>query len=411
MVCIGGVMKVLLNSFLLFFALVLFAMPVFAYAVEGTMHANDYYAVSFDGEGDAIVRAKFIITNYRDKPIKEMRFQLPPNALVYYVAQGPPKNYYYYERITYYYYDYNKLDFNKERYADYLNVKVILSEELSPQSSIGIFILYKVPGLAKKDFLGNFNFDFKTAIDVDAILTERVRVAVNVQPGFSLKGAKSEVNYQQDFLSEAVAAQMREIPSEYYSHYYDIEYAQGIVKEAYSLDQYESFTVRGSYSDNGLALYLPEILIGILVLAIIFGATLFAIKRFAKRPSQSKTKGKEEEQQQQSIKELIGEAYKSAFVAVIVTSLAVAVLVIITYYGAGILMDALSRIRLVDYSYTYLLMIILMLIAASVIILELALPAYFVYKKHSLIAGIATFLLALVFLFILVLLIGIIMKL
>ncbi|MEM4598423.1 MAG: hypothetical protein QW400_01920 [Candidatus Diapherotrites archaeon] len=340
-----------------------------------------------------------------------MRFQLPPNALVYYVAQGPGNNYYYYERSKYY--DYKKLDFNKERYADYLNVKVFLPEELAPQSSIGIFILYKVPELAKKDFLGNFNFEFKTAIDVDAILTEKVRVAVNVQPGFSLKGAKSEVNYQKDFFSEVTATQfmvMVEKPYGYYDSYYNIEYTQGLVKEAYSLDQYESFTVRGSYSDNGIALYLPEILIGILVLAIIFGATFFAIKRFAKRPSQPKTKGKEEEQQQQSIKELIGEAYKSAFVAVIVTSLAVAVLVIITSYATGLLMGALSRSQLVDYSYTGLLMIILMLIAASVIILELALPAHFVYKKHSLIAGIATFLLALVFLFILVLLIGIMMK-
>ncbi|MCX8190477.1 MAG: hypothetical protein N3F05_04620 [Candidatus Diapherotrites archaeon] len=381
--------------------------------IPGIMHRNDYYAVSFDGEGDAIVRAKFSLVNHGKESINQIRFQLPQNALVYFVARCPATwGTYYYDKSDYY--DYKKLDFNMERYADSLNVRVFLSEELKPNTSVEIFMLYKVSALAKKDFLGNFNFEFKTAIDTDAVLTEEVRVAVNTQPGFVLKGAKSEVNYKQDFFSEAAAVKVaQEFPVAkpgYYDNYYNIEYVQGLVKEAYSLDQYESFTVRGSYSENGLILYLPEILIGILVLAIIFGVIAFAIKRFAKKALQTKAKVKDDVLPKQPIKELIVETYKSTFATVILTALAIAGLVIITVFVSAAFMDAIWRIGLIDYSYKGVLLLIYMVIVASFVILEFALPSYFVYKKHSLIAGLATFLLSLLFIFIIVFAIGVLMK-
>ncbi|MEM4662535.1 MAG: hypothetical protein QXM75_00765 [Candidatus Diapherotrites archaeon] len=405
-------MKKYFLLFLIMISIIFLSTNLFSYSLEGTMHKNDFYAVSFDGEGDAIVRSKFIIENYSKKPIKELRFQFPQNAIIYYVAQVPYANYYY-ESGDYHSRTYKRLDFNMERYADYLNVRIFFPEELKPQSSISIFVLYKIPELAKKDLLGNFNFEFKTAIDIDAVLTNRVRVAVNTQPGFMLKGVKSGVNYKQDFFSESIALQMvKELPLSYYDTYdtyYNIEYTQGLVKEAYSLDQYESFSVRGSYSENGIVLYLPEILIGILVLAIILGLAFFAIKRFSKRSLQSKARSKGEEQQQ-SIKEVIGEAYKSTFIAIVLTSLAVAVLVIITVYAFIAFGDFLRRIEPADYHYSMWLAVIYCLLLVLTVISEFILPAYFVYKRYSLIAGIATFLLSLVLLFIIVFIIGLMTK-
>ncbi|RLG69715.1 MAG: hypothetical protein DRO07_01765 [Candidatus Iainarchaeum archaeon] len=329
---------------------------------EGYMHSADYYAVSFDGEGDAIARAKLIIENTSERPINEIVLQMPENSLIYYIVQETP--------------DFNKLKFSTERSADYLDVKIRLANEIKEGGQASIVIIYKVPHLAKKDLLGNFNFEFKTLIDKRAILTERVRVAVNVQPGFYLKGAKSEVNYKPDFFSEMQAAKIAsESLPHYYKKYYNIEYARGLVKQAYSLDQFESFTVRGTYSENLVALYWLEILSG----TTVAGAMIIAITLAAKKGS---------------LRKKIAGFMQNGFLAVIAVSIldALALLLLsflLTAVGEGVF-------RYVNNPFLALLFIFIVMVSLAITMLF---PAYWVYKKHSVMHAIATVLLTLAFLF------------
>src|SRR3989344_8228369 len=61
----------------------------FAYAQipEGTIHQNDYYVVSFDGEGDAVVSAKMIIDNTTDNTIRKISLEIPGRATIYKAVQ------------------------------------------------------------------------------------------------------------------------------------------------------------------------------------------------------------------------------------------------------------------------------------------------------------------------------------
>ena len=332
---------------------------------DGYMHSADYYAVSFDGEGDAIVRAKLIIENISDQPITEIALQMPENSLVYYIVQETP--------------DFNKLKFSKERSADYLDVKIRLANKIKEGGQGSIVIIYKVPHLAKKDLLGNFNFEFKTIIDKKAILTERVRVAVNVQPGFYLKGAKSEVNYKPDFFSETQAAKIASETMPYhYKRYYDIEYARGLVKQAYSLDQFESFTVRGFYSENLVALYWLEILSGIAVVGAIIAVIVYVLKKFSNRKK-------------------IASVMQNGFFAVIAVSFLDALALLLLSFLLAAVGEGVFRY--VSNPFLALLFIFIVMVSLATTMLF---PAYWLYKKHSVMHAIAAVLLTLVFLFIII---------
>lgn len=355
------------------------------------MHSNDYYAVSFDGEGDAIVRAKFVIMSTAKQPIEELTLQMPENTIVYHVAQLDHG-------------EYKTLDFTTERFADYLDLKIKLLNPINQDSYETVVIMYKIPLLAKKDIFGNFNFDFRTAIDRNAVITNKVRVAINVQPGFILKGVRSEVDYKQDFFSESLLSQVaynakeqRYVPK-FYNEYYNIEYARGLVKEAYSLDRFESFTVSGSYSENAFALFLPEIATGLAVIAVIVAITVLVRRRLAKRAAaQGKLRPKEEASA--SALAFAEEIKKSAFLTVFFISVLTAIAVLATGFVAGIILDALGRTYL-SYGFSTLLGITFLLIVIAAIIFEFVFSAYIVYKRHTIMHAIATFFLTLVFIFV-----------
>ncbi len=328
---------------------------------DSYIHRADYYAVSFDGEGDAIVRAKLVIENTSEKPIKELYLQMPENTKIYYIVQEMP--------------DFNKLKFTTERLADYLIVKVQLANEIKEGEQAKVVLIYKIPNLAKRDLLGNFNFEFKTLVDRKAILTEKVRVAINVQPEFYLKGAQSKVNYKPDFFSEAKAMEIgKALP--YYKRYYDIEYAKGLVKEAYSLDQFESFSVRGSYSENLIALYLSEILLSIVIIGGIIVLVIHAVKRFC---------GKKK----------LASIMQNGFFAVIAVSFLDALALIFLSFLLTAIGEGLFRYT--SNPFLALLFIFITMISLAFVMM---LPAYWIYKRHSIVHAIATVLLTLVCLFV-----------
>ncbi|MCD6478434.1 MAG: hypothetical protein J7L44_00940 [Candidatus Diapherotrites archaeon] len=331
----------------------------------GYIHTNDYYAVSFDGEGDAIVRAKLIIENTSDHNIEAITLQMPENSIIYYVVQESPQ--------------FEKLKFTTMRSADYLDVKIQLANEIKEGGRASIVIIYKVPHLAKKGVLGDFSFEFKTIIDKQAILTERVRVAINVQPGYYLKGAKSEVNYKPDFFSEVQAAKIAgaEMP-QIYRKYYDVEYARGLVKWAYSLDQFESFTVRGHYSENPLALYWPEILGSVAFFSMVIVAILLAFKKL-------------------SLRKMVAGLMQNGFLAVFTASFLDALALLFLSFLFAVIGEGVFRY--ISNPFLALLFIFIVMISLAVAML---LPAYWLYKKHSVVHAVAAVLLTLVFLFVMI---------
>ncbi|MFH0874530.1 MAG: hypothetical protein V1859_01215 [archaeon] len=51
--------------------------------VSGYKHTFDYYAVTFDGEGDAIVSAQLNIENTQKEPIKSLTLEFPKRIILY----------------------------------------------------------------------------------------------------------------------------------------------------------------------------------------------------------------------------------------------------------------------------------------------------------------------------------------
>ncbi|MEW6295317.1 MAG: hypothetical protein AB1467_03395 [Candidatus Diapherotrites archaeon] len=277
------------NLLILLLVLILILSPlVSAKTSSSYFHSNDYYVVTFDGEGDAIVSAKLVIDNFTDSSIKKFDLEIPGRAKIYKAVLEPygypyPVPLYGAEQIIekpvapdyypYPQYQNQKIDFTYDYTSDSTLVHLELPYSIQPNSQAAIVLLYKILGYAEKDFLGTFNFDFKTVVDNKAALIQNVRVAVNVQEGLYLKGGQAKVEYKPEFFGSGAVSKMAsaEVSSSYYRDYSQaIEYSQGeIVKTASNLDPFESFHLKGSYSDNWLLLFLGDIALWIIILIVI----------------------------------------------------------------------------------------------------------------------------------------------
>ena len=248
--------------------------PVLAAKSDGYIHNNHYYAVSFDGEGDAVVRAIINIENTSDAPLKWITLEVPGQITVYKAVQESPF--------------FMRADYEKTLTSNTTLLDIELPQAIEKQNTGRIVLFYKINNYAKKDAFGNFEFDFKTIIDNEAILIENVRVAVNVEPSLTLKSGKSEVDYRNNrnnfnFLSvsEMAAVGSADISSQEYKKYSSgIEYATGLVKTTRNLDAFESFHVKGNYGENTVVLYFWETLLGVLLLGGIIGLLIVVGKKF-----------------------------------------------------------------------------------------------------------------------------------
>ena len=238
-----------------------------AFAQETKLiHSGDYYSVSFDGEGDAIVKAKLNIENLSKESVYDLRLEFPERTTIFKIVQdnaGEP------------------LDFETEFGSEQSIVTVQLENPLEPNSQTALTLLYRSAEVAEKDFLGNLNFDFKTIVNRQAVLTEKARVSVSMQPGFFLKGAMPEIDYKPDFVAESFTMKAASMPAEEFSRYYDnIEGSRGqAVYEGYNLDALESFHVKGAYNWNAWALLANELLVIAAILLVIAIAAVSWMKR------------------------------------------------------------------------------------------------------------------------------------
>ena|GEM_PF-2490991 len=258
---------------------------------------RDYYQVTFDGEGEATVLARFTKMNIGRDPILQLKMEIPgKHVTLKYVFQEVQEEscwlecYSYesecidsekvctlwneqnnsceawedrclayedqcinYEEICEYYggTTFVTLDFKKQTLSKSTQYTIDLEQPIYSTETGTILVYYKVDGYVEKDLA--YNFDFETAkFPMD---TEYVRVSVSTDADLYLKGEDSTIDYMPNFESYAAEASKDMAMSAGATSYFrdvssDVQYASGFVREARNLDPWESFHVTGKYVDE-----------------------------------------------------------------------------------------------------------------------------------------------------------------
>ncbi len=238
-------MKKYLLAILLCFT---FLVSYYANAETRLIHSADYYSVSLDGEGDAIVKAELNIENISKNAVSELSLEFPERTTVYRALQSGYGE---------------SLEFETEHGSEHSLVTISLGKELGRDEKTRIFLLFRAPELAEEKVFGNLEFDFKSIVDRGAVLTEKIRVSLSAQDGYFVKGGLHEVDYKPDFFSESKMLSAAEMEvGDLAREYRGISHERGqIVETAGSLDALESFHVKGVYGKNILFLLANELLI------------------------------------------------------------------------------------------------------------------------------------------------------
>ncbi len=359
-------------AFLLFVLLLSYAQGII---LNGYDHSNDYYAVSFDGEGDAMVRTRLTIVNPNEQPLNNITLEFPGRNIVFYdfIEESDGRI----SRIK---------DPVETAGSESTTIRLNLRYAIHEGKSGTIVAVYRIPRLGK-NILGAFYYDFKTAIDPSARNVENVRVAINVQEGFKLAGEKADVDYREDYFSMEKQVAYRadlEESSNYQSFSRGISESKGIVKTAADLDPMESFSVKGQYSKSYLRLHL----IGSIVTTLILAMILFFIYSNSKKIKIKKDQFK--------LKKL----NYSMPVSIIVTSLLQAVIMAVIWFLCSILLKNLGKIGNTDF--VVALAIAAVLLSALTIIGIFLIPPIWFGVKKGIFEGILVFVLTIVWLILIV---------
>jgi len=373
---------------------------------EGVFGQNQYYSVVYDGEGEAAVGAKLVMQNNSEEEVKETIIEVPGQKvrMIRAVQEVYPKERYCrrwgedvcvkegqygcakYEReclewtwqVKTWEPVYYTLDPVAEKLSNSIKYTIELDEPLQEQQETAILLYYKVEDQVDKSW-GVFNFKFETvkaSYDINS-----VRVAVNVQEGYHLKGGEAETQYQSsyDYGSdfEEVAPMAAGVQSKALSNFSNqITYTRGYTKTTSGLDPWESFTVEGKYAKSRMALYRVAIIswiVGILVfLAGIGLLTWWLIRRSSKKDKIS-SKKKINRPELMPLK-IIGTG--------VGVSIGIIILVILT----GLLSQVIERH--VYYQYTGMIGLLLILLDGVIILAAIFGPSLYFGIKHGAAKGV-----------------------
>jgi hypothetical protein len=374
-------------NFKKFFSLMIFLIFIFfifssvnGLETKGYLHSNDYYSVTYDAEGDAIVAAKLILYNTKNDDLSGINLEIPGNVVIYNLVQ----EYYGWEGSKRYYRNpppvFYPIEYERDQTSSATLLKLFLPREIKTQKQGTILLLYKIPRGTVVDFLGVQKFDFKTIIDKNAILIQKIRVSINVQSDLYLKGGKAQVEYKPDYFAKVQSMETSEkgaTSPELTDFSRRITYAKGLVKIAYNLDPYESLHVKGKFSDSWWKLYLLEILFVILVIVII----LFTLKIAAWKKIKLLT-----------FKSMLFNSKNKHYAAIIIRS---SIFGFISAFFITVICSLFIFLfnwlsRAMPYYYGNLLMPLLLLLGLIIIIASLFGPVVLVGKTYGIVEGILT---------------------
>ena len=263
----------------------------------GSKTHDQYYSVVFDGEGEAAVIAKLNVVNLTSLSMNAVNLDIPGKSLrlINTVQETQARSC---ARYSYDKYDIYKPSTTCEQYsttysANYYTLKpdvqklknvfsltINLKQSIEPQSSTTIFLYYKVTGYVRSTLgMHNFNFEtIKSNFDIDS-----VRVAVNVQEGFRIRGSSAKTNYAPNFTPLASEKSLQgSTDSNIQAFSSRISRETGFVKQTQSLDPGENFVVKGSYASSVWLLYLQDV-INIIIVIVLAVLGVLAVLRWRGR--------------------------------------------------------------------------------------------------------------------------------
>lgn len=317
-------MKLFNRSLIILSALLVFAIysssPVFAALTPFRGQQQDY-TVTFRGNGEAAVESRIVFTNQKDTAQNSFSFTIPKvktdDLMILQQKLAPVCERYDYSKsivvpfeereclkysepdyTSTYYYDTHDAEYkNADFKVDGDKVTVTLPYEVAPDDSSAIIISYYAFGYTTET-LGRFSFNFET-FKVDERV-KNVNVSIGVDSELILKDQKSEVNYRPN---GGIAETNLSADSGSAIKGKELDQAvsqigtQGLIqKSASNLAEKESFTVKGEYAKQWVALYYDRIAIAVIVVA-----GLVAVFWFASKWLKTKTKSHSSKAQKSSI--------------------------------------------------------------------------------------------------------------
>lgn len=253
-----------------------------------------YYAVLMRGNGEAVVSGKFIFTNREDAPQQKFKFTVKKNAelrnLVAFQEIGSYPMPLKIERGAYPYPQYGTRYQKLNVESDEGNYTVTLAEPVKKDGTGTVLVNFRTFSFTSKAVLGRRTLAIETFSVDDDVNT--VQVSVNVEDDYALKGAKQEVSYAETREAVELPSSIG-ISSDIAASSPVLErFSQAIVrqgaltKHAQSLAPEETFTVRGSYAQHRIALYLVEIFIALAaIILVVVVPTIILARRKGKLPA------------------------------------------------------------------------------------------------------------------------------
>lgn len=274
------------------------AMVVAPYYDAGS--EGQFYAVSFDEEGEASVLAKLVLTNYDKDDLENVKLEVPGGSIrlinivqewygtreecIKYAADGSCLKY---QEYPDYQPQYSVIEPKTSELSESTVLDFKLPKTVESQDQAIILVYYKAEGFV--DQKGSvYNFDFETMkSDFDLQTT---RVAITVSGDLYLEGGDSETNYRDNSVfggaSEAAApAALKSAALQDVSN--RVQYASGYVKVASGLDPLESFHVKGKYASSWFAVNKTKVFGGIFVALIILALIVLGIWKLISMPKNS----------------------------------------------------------------------------------------------------------------------------
>jgi hypothetical protein len=371
---------------------------------------DQYYSVTFRGNGEAVVTLKTIFSNLQESTMSAVMLRIPrvvpQDVIAYQVIRekqcirympqpmspstlGAPLEFKQPECMEYREPNFDEYYYGNNKYVKAITtykgdtITVELPHGIKANSSGSFILYYRATGYAKKDMFGAFNYTFETLKVEDKI--RNLQVGISTDSDLILKDATSNVNYQMNdstamMKTEAVAPAAGISGQRFDSFYQQIGYGN-INKNSSNLQPLDSFTVKGSYAEKTYQFYGKHISIAVIVILLILVAMTFFLrwlwKKFGTNSSDNKKGSLQKHSMLLSVLAVKGLGFVSSLLIVGYT---LAVLFVGNLVGSYF-----------SYVFMPVITLIMILISAAMYILFAFVPAIFMGVRKGVWWGVATF--------------------